>query len=275
MPTTFHTTNWKNKIIDCLSGKSSTNTTTLEGGSANVKLYSGSQPADPSVAPSGTLLATITVAANAWGAPSAGIAVLANPIAGSGSANGTAAFARISDSAGNACIDTPVSLAGGGGGVILDNLSITNGGAIQITNMSVKAPASLGTIKLNMDLRNQLVTQWTDTAGASQLGVSGTISIYTGSQPAGADAPATGTKLVDIPTGGTSPWNTAVGGAASLASNLAANAVATGTAGYVRWTKGAYTLDGSVGTSATDFIIDSTSITNGNPVTLTEATISY
>lgn len=272
MPVTFHGTNFRNKVVNVVTGNTGTNTNTLKG---TVEIWSGTQPADPSVTPGGTLLASVSIATGAWSSPSAGIAVLSNPLSGTGSAAGTASFARIKDSANLPCVDLPCGVAGSGAGCILDNLSITNGGALQITNLSVKMPETLGTIKLNVDLRNKLVDIWCVTAGAPQLGVSGTVSTYTGSAPASADDAASGTKLVDIATGGTSPWGAAVGGSAALGSNLSANAVATGTAGYARWTKGLYTIQGSVGTSAADFILDSLTITNGNPVTLNEANVTF
>ncbi|MGH8562705.1 MAG: hypothetical protein ACREXW_00940 [Gammaproteobacteria bacterium] len=272
MPTTFHVANFVNTVIDTLTGKTSSNSTTLE---SSAEIYSGAQPVDPSVTPAGTLLATVTIANASWSAVSAGIAQLAAPRAGTGAATGTASFARIKNTIGNPCIDVTCGVAGSGAGCILDTLSITNGGAFEITNLSMKMPESLGTLKLNIDARNKMVAIWTDLAGALQMGISGTVSVYTGSAPATADEAPTGTKLVDLPTTATCPWNTAVGGASALGTNLTANAVASGTAGYARWTKGVFTIQGSVGTSAADFILDSLSITSGNPVSLTEATISF
>lgn len=272
MPTTYHVTNFRNKVVNVVTGNTSTNSATLKN---ITEIWSGTQPSDPSVTPSGSLLASVTVGTGAWSSPSAGISVLSNPLAGTGSATGTASFARVKDTAGGACIDVTCGVAGSGAGCTLDTLSITNGGAFQITNMSMKMPDTLGTMKLNMELRNKLVDIWCVTAGAPQMGVSGTVSSYTGSAPASADDAASGTKLVDLPTGGSTPWSAAVGGSAALGSNLSANAVASGTAGYSRWTKGLYAMQGSVGTSATDFILDSLTITNGNPVTLTEANVTF
>jgi hypothetical protein len=66
----------------------------------------------------------------------------------------------------------------------------------------------------------------------------------------------------------------ATGGSASLVSSLSVNASATGTAGYVRMVKGTYVLQGSVGTVATDFLLNAVDLVSGNSVSLIEATIA-
>ena len=124
------------------------------------------------------------------------------------------------------------------------------------------------TIRFNTTMRDAMVTKLT---GA----ISGyTLSIYTGSQPAAANDAATGTKLVDITINGfTSPAN----GSATLDTSTpnTGTAVAAGTAGWGRIVGGAgERIDGTVGTSGTDFTINSTSITNGATVTLTAMTVT-
>lgn len=124
------------------------------------------------------------------------------------------------------------------------------------------------TIRFNTAMRDAMVTALT---GA----ISGyTLSIYTGSQPATANDAATGTKLVDIMING---FNTPVTGSATLNTSTpnTGTAVATGTAGWGRIVGGAgERIDGTVGTSGTDFTINSTSITNGATVTLTAMTVT-
>lgn len=273
MPTNFHVANFKNKIVDCMSGVASTNTYTLIAGS--IEVYSGAQPATPADSPAGTLLDTVTIPAAAWATPSNGTAVLAAPIAATAGAAGTAAFARVKDSNGSVVFDTPVSTAGGGGGIVLSTLSLTNGGAYTIDAFSIRMPASLGTIKLNSDLRDLMVSMWTDTADAPEMGVSGTISCRSGAAPSSADADASGTLLGDIATGGTSPWNAASGGSAELSANLTATGVAAGTIGHVRWTKGALTLVGNVSATAGDFVFSTLTTTIGGTITLTSANLTF
>ena len=124
------------------------------------------------------------------------------------------------------------------------------------------------TIRFNTAMRDVMASALT---GA----ISGyTLSIYTGSQPATANDAATGTKLVDITING---FNTPATGSATLDTSTpnTGTAVATGTAGWGRIVGGAgERIDGTVGTSGTDFTINSTSITNGATVTLTAMTVT-
>lgn len=273
MATTF-SPSFKNLAIDSLTGRAST-TQTLR----YIQFYNGSQPADPTVAPAGTAVFSSYSAAvdvsTYMSQPAAGISALAS----ARSANATNAvssitFARLYGSSGTAMVDCVASLSGGGGGVIVPTLNSSAGVAFQVDSFSVKMPLANGTIKLNAALANALVAAFANTAANIGAGASASIKIYSGSAPSTADAPATGTLLATFTTasGGTS-WNAASAGSAALASALNVNASATGTAGYVRMEKGTYVLQGSVGTSGADFIVDSTSLTSGNNVSLTNATI--
>lgn len=124
------------------------------------------------------------------------------------------------------------------------------------------------TIRFNTAMRNAMVTTLTNAIGGY------TLSIYSGSQPATANDAATGTKLVDITING---FNTPANGSATLNTSTpnTGTAVATGTAGWGRIVGSAGEhIDGTVGTSGTDFTINSTSITSGATVTLTAMTVT-
>lgn len=122
------------------------------------------------------------------------------------------------------------------------------------------------TIRFNTATRNFLA----DTLGTAMAAA--TLSIYTGSQPAAANDAASGTKLVDISI---TSFNAASSGTAALdtSSPNVGTAIATGTAGWGRITHTSGVIDGTVGTSGTDFTINSTSINIGSAVTLTAMTI--
>lgn len=96
------------------------------------------------------------------------------------------------------------------------------------------------------------------------------LEVYTGSQPANANTAASGTLLVTLTLN--DPAGTESGGVITIdvSPAITASAVATGTAGWARLltSAAATVLDGSVGTSGADFIIDSTSITSGQTVAL-------
>lgn len=122
-------------------------------------------------------------------------------------------------------------------------------------------------IRFNTETRNMIVDAITAIMGSA------TLRIYSGSQPATAGTAATGTLLVEIPLQG---FNAAATGVATLYTGtpIQGIAVATGTAGWARLTDGTHNIDGTVGTSGTDFLINTVSVVNGGTVTLTNCTIT-
>lgn len=113
------------------------------GGAGNLKIYSGSQPADADTAPSGTLLATIALAADAFGdANSSGVSTMASaPRSGTGAAAGTAGCFTAESGAGTKVWSGTVTATGGGGDLTLDNISIAVGQAVSITSLTYAQPA--------------------------------------------------------------------------------------------------------------------------------------
>jgi hypothetical protein len=105
----------------------------------------------------------------------------------------------------------------------------------------------------------------------------GVIEYRTGSQPASADTAASGSVLVTF-TLADPAFAPAAGGVKDLDADpdISATATGTGTVGWARCkdSDGNTIFDGSVGTSGTDFIINSTSITSGQTVNLTLGSIT-
>lgn len=105
----------------------------------------------------------------------------------------------------------------------------------------------------------------------------GFVRIYTGSQPTDSDTAETGTLLVTItlqdPAFGAAADATP-GGRATMAGTPSGTAVATGTAGYFRVydSDENHLWDGDAGTSGTDMVLDSASITSGQTVTINSFT---
>lgn len=110
-----------------------------------------------------------------------------------------------------------------------------------------------------------------DTGGA------GSIKLYTGTQAATADtAIGAQTLLVTITLSATA-FGSASNGVATLAGTpLSATAVASGTATWFRMANGSGTtiMDGSVGTSSADLIVNTTTIASGNTVTVNSGTVT-
>lgn len=112
-------------------------------GAATIKIYSGTRPADPNTAITGTLLATVTTADPAFGAPATGVKTLTDPAAVSAVATGTATHFRAADSTGAAVMDGRVTATGGGGDLTLTTTSLSTGLQVDITGGTVTMP--LGT----------------------------------------------------------------------------------------------------------------------------------
>jgi hypothetical protein len=103
----------------------------------------------------------------------------------------------------------------------------------------------------------------------------GTIQIRSGSQPANANAAATGTLLVTLTFAATAFGAASASGVATANAIGAANAVAAGTAAWFRALKSDGTtavFDGSVGTSAADLVLSSVALVNGGNVAVSSLT---
>ena len=101
------------------------------------------------------------------------------------------------------------------------------------------------------------------------------INIYDGTQPTNANtAITTQTLLVSLAV--TGAFGTDSNGTITMSSVANGTAVATSTATFFRIFKSDNTtvvMDGSVGTSGTDMILDDVTITTGQTVTITSGTI--
>jgi len=106
-------------------------------------------------------------------------------------------------------------------------------------------------------------------------GTNAIIEIYAGTQPVNANTAISGqTLLVSLAV--TGAFGTDSNGTITMSSVANGTAVATGTASFFRIFKSDNTtviMDGSVGTSSADMILDDVSITVGQTVTITSGTI--
>lgn len=112
-------------------------------------------------------------------------------------------------------------------------------------------------------------------------GTAAVINIYTGAQPADVETAASGTLLAELtmsadsfgPAANQNPGARIT--AAAITQDSSANA--TGTAGYFRCfiqSGGDAICDGSVGTSGTDMVVNTTSFTSGATVSCSAFTIT-
>jgi hypothetical protein len=111
-------------------------------GAGKIEIRSGSRPATPNTAATGTLLATVTLIDPAFGAASSGAATLADPASVTGAAAGTATWFRGLDSTDAAVIDGDVTATGGGGDLTLSTTTISVGLTVDITGGTITVPVS-------------------------------------------------------------------------------------------------------------------------------------
>lgn len=116
-------------------------------GAGLLRIYSGTQPADPDTAATGTLLAEITLNDPAFGAAAdaapGGIATASvSPALEDTSANatGTAGYFRVVDSNGTAIMDGEVGTSGAD--LNLNTTSIVSGATVSVTSWTVTMPES-------------------------------------------------------------------------------------------------------------------------------------
>lgn len=129
------------------------------------------------------------------------------------------------------------------------------------------------TIHISAARRNAMLDSLVD---AIDGGSPGTITIFSGSQPADATG-ADGTVLATFTLNNPSFGSASAGSVALVVSPaLTCTASATGTAAWarVKTSGGTVIFDGSVATSGGDFTINSTSITSGQTVNLTAGSMA-
>jgi hypothetical protein len=116
------------------------------GGSAGrIEIRTGSQPATPETAATGTLLVSIPFARPAFSNSDVdGTAILAGgAISATVTSSGTAGWFRVLDSANNSLFDGSIAQspdAGNAGDMDFDNINFVTGGTATINSMSIQTP---------------------------------------------------------------------------------------------------------------------------------------
>ena len=112
-------------------------------GAGLIRIYQGTQPANPQTAHGSTLLATLTFSDPAFGAASAGVATASAITSDTNvDATGTAQWARVVDSDGVDPTDAvfDMDIGQGAGTLDFDNTSFVAGGTAAISSMTVTVP---------------------------------------------------------------------------------------------------------------------------------------
>lgn len=109
-------------------------------GAGKLEIRSGTRPANPSDAATGTLLATVVLADPSFGSASSGSSTIADPGSVNAVATGTATWFRVLTSADAACFDGKVTGTGDGGDLTLASTSIVSGAGVDITGGTISMP---------------------------------------------------------------------------------------------------------------------------------------
>lgn len=109
-------------------------------GAGKLEIRSGTRPASPGDAATGTLLATVVLVDPAFGAASSGACTIADPDSVDAVATGTATWFRALTSADAACFDGKVTATGDGGDLTLASTSIVSGAGVDITGGTITMP---------------------------------------------------------------------------------------------------------------------------------------
>ena len=113
---------------------------TAIGSGATIQIRSGSKPATPETAASGTLLVTVSISGSF--AASGGSITAADPASASPAASGTAGYFRLLTSGGTAILDGTVTATGGGGDMTLGSTTITTGVPVDLGVPTFTVPVS-------------------------------------------------------------------------------------------------------------------------------------
>ena len=110
------------------------------GAGASIEIRSGSKPATPETAASGTLLVTVPISGSFTS--TGGVLTSADPASASPSAGGTAGYFRLKTSGGTAKLDGTVTATGGGGDMQLGSTTITVGVPVDLGVPSITVPVA-------------------------------------------------------------------------------------------------------------------------------------
>lgn len=113
---------------------------TAIGSAASIEIRSGSKPATPETAASGTLLVTVAISGSFTA--SGGSITSADPASANPGASGTAGYFRLKTSGGTAILDGTVTATGGGGDMTLGSTSINTGVPVDLGVPSFTVPVS-------------------------------------------------------------------------------------------------------------------------------------
>lgn len=109
-------------------------------GPGRFELRTGSVPATPQTAATGTVLATVTLQDPSTGPAASGVETILDPAAVEGVAAGDAAWARFMDSAGAVVFDCDVTVTAGSGTLKMATVTVSPGLSIDFGAITLTVP---------------------------------------------------------------------------------------------------------------------------------------
>lgn len=106
----------------------------------SARVLTGAQPAAGG-AETGTLLAAITIPNPAFGTPSAGVMAKSGTWSTTATTGGAAGYLRVLSSDSASFFDLNITIAGGGGEAIINDIDIVENGNVVITALEITMPA--------------------------------------------------------------------------------------------------------------------------------------
>lgn len=234
--------------------------------------------------------ATIPIAENTWLAQTNGVTMLSNPLSFTASSSADLTFVRFLDNLSNPVIDLELATAPSAGFGKMTSLTVVAGQTYTIDDVRFSLGETSG-VSFGQGVRNYFLGHLTNGSSAfntpsgylgafSSVNVEGgapnpadivTVRAYTGSVPANADSPATGTLILSTPLTVTQELVTVAGTGFALNLPVADNALANGTPTYIRVTKPATASAPSIAFQATvgnGVILSPPTATSGQPLVL-------
>ena len=110
------------------------------GSAATIEIRTGTKPATPETAATGTLLATVAISGSFTA--SGGTLTAADPASVTVAASGTAGYFRLKTSGGTAKLDGTVTATGSGGDMQLSTTALVSGGTVDLGVPSFTVPVA-------------------------------------------------------------------------------------------------------------------------------------
>lgn len=275
----------RNLVVNTIGGLISASFAGKAASPGEMQIWGGKQPSSANLPPSGLLMASLPFGAKAFAAPDTpGVAnaVVKNPnpklpdfLQGSIQA-GIMSWFRIIDGGGNTIADGAITNTSGNGDLKVTDVNVPAAGAFAISSYTLTFPAStqkgIGTFRLSASTMNAITDAIAKSLNGPGTNV-GLMKLYTGTQPASADSPTTGTLLAVLAFSTQSYQEAGIvdfGYAVNNAIQGVGQVITPGLMGWFRIQAGSgfTVLDGSIDQKGADINFDTCAVAVGGTIVI-------